>query len=57
MRWEAIVRTGFLVCLFVKNYVGTQGEDVESKISLPDPHPVVYATGRSNAVVTVLCLL
>ena len=37
-----------------KDYIGTKGEAVDSKIALN--HAVVYATDRSKAVVPVLFL-
>ena len=40
--------------LFVKNYIGTHDEDVDSKSALISP--VVYAADRSKAVVPVLFL-
>ena len=34
LRWEAIVQTKLFMYLFVKNYIRTQGEDVDSKSAL-----------------------
>ena len=45
----------FLYFLFLKNYIGTQGEvEVQWKAFKP---PVVYTTDRSKAVVPMLLLL
>ena len=32
--WKVIVQTKLFMYLFVKNYIGTQGEDVKSKSAL-----------------------
>ena len=45
--YAAIVRAERFVCFCIKNYIGSQDEDLPT-------HPVVYATDRSNAVALVL---
>ena len=51
------MRTKLFMYFFIKNYIGTQGENLLKVLYTPRPTPVVYAIDHSKSVVLVLFLL